>query len=226
MGPVASRSLTKGIFVVLEGIDGTGKTTQLALLAEKYQEAGFPVVRTREPTDGIWGKQIREIAAKGRDHISPEYELDLFLKDREEHVANVIEPALRARNIVLSDRYYYSTIAYQSAIGIDPDHIRRRNEELFPKPDVVILLDARPEVGISRIVQGRREKNNQGFEQQAYLEEVRKRFKELRSDPLVREIDSTRPAQTVFRDIALLTDKLVKQHLTAPPATTLSPPDQ
>jgi len=226
MAPVTSRSLAKGIFVVLEGIDGTGKTTQLALLATKYLEAGFPVVKTREPTDGTWGKQIREIAAIGRDHISPEYELDLFLKDREEHVAQVISPALRARSIVLSDRYYYSTIAYQSAIGLDADHIRSMNEERFPKPDVVILLDARPEVGISRIVQGRGEKNNQGFEQQAYLEEVRKRFKELKNDPLVREIDSNRPAQTVFRDIAEITDRLVGQHVTAPPATTPPPPDR
>ena len=211
MAPAVRHTLKRGVFIVIDGIDGAGKSTQLQLLENKYKEDSFPVTRTREPTSGTWGQKIRGIAQYGRDNISREEELEWFLKDRKEHVSNVIAPALRNKGIVISDRYYHSTIAYQGALGIDPETIKKMNEERFPRPDLVILLDVSPQKGIERIVEGRKEKNNQGFEQEGYLKEVRRIFKQLRHDPGVYEIDGTRPVEIVFNEILSLTDEAIKR---------------
>lgn len=109
----------KGLLIAFEGIDGTGKTTQIELLAEILRQRGLSVVATREPTDGQYGRKIRELY-KNRKSVTPEEELALFLDDRREHVAQVIAPALASGKVVLTDRYYYSTAAYQGAAGHDP----------------------------------------------------------------------------------------------------------
>src|SRR5207248_1337424 len=115
-----------GFFVVIEGIDGCGKTTQAELLAKYCSENNLAHVLSKEPTKGKYGTSIRESAARGR--LSVEEEIDLLLKDRAEHVKNVINPALRAGKIVILDRYYFSMAAYQGAGGIDPDSILTENE--------------------------------------------------------------------------------------------------
>jgi len=173
----------------------------------------FKVTQTKEPSNGVLGKKIREIAKNGRSNITPEYELDLFIKDRKEHVSNVIIPALREKHIVIMDRYYYSTIAYQGALGIDPAHIKKINEEKFPRPDIVLILDVSTKVGMSRILKGRKEGNNLGFEQEKYLNKVRKVFKGLRDDPIVQEINATPSIETVFKNIVNLTDDIIKMHM-------------
>ena len=109
-----ARLIPGGLFIVFEGIDGTGKTTQLHLLAEKLRQRGYAVVSTREPTEGVYGQKIRELFVD-RGAASPERELELFIADREQHVKETIEPALADGCIVLSDRYYLSTVAYQGA---------------------------------------------------------------------------------------------------------------
>ncbi len=213
MTETLNNRLNKGLFIVFEGIDGVGKTTQIRLLAKKYMDQGFSIIQTKEPTNGQWGQKIREIEKHGRDQISLDYELNLFMKDREEHVSSVIGPALKKKQIILSDRYYYSSIAYQGALGLDPAYIQKINEERFPKPDIVILLDASPTVSISRIIKGRREKNNQGYEQEDYLIEVRKIFKKLMADPIVQEIDGGLSKETIFKKIEGHIDNLVKPRL-------------
>jgi len=203
------KELRKGVFIVFEGIDGLGKTTQIRLLAQNYQKQGFQVVQTKEPTTGVWGRQIRDIEKHGRAKISLEEELTLFMKDRQEHVSQVIMPALKQKKIILSDRYYYSTIAYQGALGMDQAHIRQINEERFPKPDLVILLDASPSVGISRIESGRKEKTNEGYEQEDYLHQVRKIFKALSADPIIHEVDAASTKEAILRKITSLTDAVL-----------------
>jgi len=116
-----------GLLIAFEGIDGTGKTTQIRLLAEKLTARGHRVVATREPTDGKYGRKIRELFTK-RHHVSAQEELDLFIADRKEHVREVIAPALAAGKIVLTDRYYFSTAAYQGAAGQDPEKIIKLNQ--------------------------------------------------------------------------------------------------
>ena len=208
----SQKQLTKGIFIVFEGIDGLGKTTQITLLTQKYMEQGFPLVRTKEPTNGKYGRQIREIEKHGRHKISLEEELNLFMKDREEHVSEVILPALEKKQIIVSDRYYYSTIAYQGALGMDQSRIKEMNEPRFPKPDMVILLDASPAIGISRIESGRQEKTNQGYEQEDYLHKVREIFKKLYIDPVIHEIDAAATEEVIYQKIAELTDPLIKDY--------------
>jgi len=168
------KPLEKGLFIVLEGIDGSGKTTQAARLRDALLLSGIDTVLTREPTGGKWGKKIREIASSGRQGVTTEEELEYFLEDREEHVREVIAPALEAGKVVVCDRYYYSTMAYQGALGLDPEEIRRRNEERgFPRPDLVIYVDVEPWQGLKRIEEGRSGGANVGYEKREYLGKVK-----------------------------------------------------
>jgi dTMP kinase len=133
-GPVL---IADGLFIVFEGIDGTGKSTQLHLLAEKLRQLDYAVVATREPTNGPYGKKIRELFVD-RGAVSREEELELFIADRDQHVKEVIAPALEDGCVVVCDRYYLSTIAYQGANGMDPDIILAKNQD-FPAPDLAII---------------------------------------------------------------------------------------
>ena len=129
--------LSRGVLIVFEGIDGTGKSTQLALLSSSLKKDGYDVITTREPTDGRYGRQIRALYSN-RVSVSREQELDLFLSDREEHVNEVIGPSLALKRIVLCDRYFLSTAAYQGAAGFDPLAIIERNN-FAPMPDLALL---------------------------------------------------------------------------------------
>ncbi|OWK37843.1 dTMP kinase [Fimbriiglobus ruber] len=162
-----------GKFIVFEGIDGAGKTTQVVLLAEYLAKIGRPFVRSKEPTDGQWGRLLRQSAATGR--LSLGEELDLLTRDRQEHVTQLINPALDRGDVVILDRYFYSTIAYQGSRGGDVEEITDRMATRFPIPDVVFLIDVPAEVGIARIKEGRGEAPN-AFEQLDTLRAVREVF--------------------------------------------------
>ena len=135
--------------LVLEGIDGTGKSTQSKLLAAALRERGMRVTSSREPTDGPYGTRLRNSATTGR--LSPEEELQLFLQDRCEHVETLINPALEAGEVIILDRYYFSSMAYQGVRGFDPAEIRRVNEEFAPQPDLLLLLDLPVDTALERI---------------------------------------------------------------------------
>lgn len=135
--------------IAFEGIDGSGKSTQATLLADWAAKHGLEAVRTREPTTGPWGMKVRESKVSGR--LSPDEELECFLEDRKEHVATLIGPALGRGALVVIDRYYYSTAAYQGARGHDPFELLAKNREFAPKPDVVFLMDFDPSLGVDRI---------------------------------------------------------------------------
>ena len=158
-----------GLFVVFEGIDGTGKSTQLHLLAEKLQQLGYAVVSTREPTGGSFGQKIRKLFVD-RGVVSQEEELELFIADRDQHVQEVIAPGLANGWVVVCDRYYLSTIAYQGANGMDPDIILRKNKD-FPIPDLAIILEIEPAQSILRIQNQRNEIPNT-FEEESNLRKV------------------------------------------------------
>ena len=116
----------KGILIAIEGIDGTGKSTQLKLLGDYLRRRGCTVVETREPTEGPYGQKIRKLYVD-RGQCTLEEELELFIEDRRQHVREVIAPALAQGHVVLTDRYYFSTAAYQGAAGMDPDEVFARN---------------------------------------------------------------------------------------------------
>lgn len=190
--------MQRGLFIVVEGIDGTGKSTQTRRLAEWFRARGREVVLSREPTDGPWGKQLRDSGNAGR--LSAEQELELFLLDRKDHVENLILPSLAAGKVVILDRYYFSTMAYQGARGFDPAVIRARNEAFAPAPDLLLLLDLPVETALQRI--GSRNEGVTAFEQSDTLERCRSIYRSLIDEPFVRVIDANAPAEEVTARIA------------------------
>ena len=173
-----------GLFIVIEGIDGTGKSTQVRRLGEWFESQGREVVLSREPTDGPWGKKARESGGSGRH--SPEEELQLFLNDRRQHVDELIKPALAAGKVVILDRYYFSTMAYQGIRGFDPAEIRRKNEEFAPTPDLLLILDLDVDTALGRI--GARGDTANEFEKRENLQRCREIFLSLKDEPFARLI--------------------------------------
>lgn len=198
--------LKKGVLIVLDGIDGTGKTTQAKRLLASLRKRGWDAVYFREPSDSQWGLAIKRKAAIA-DSLSPEEELDLFQRDRRENVTKNIEPALREKKVIVLDRYYFSTIAYQGARGIDPEMIRRRNESFAAKPDLVFILDIAPQGGLDRIAKSR-EKMDIHFERQDYLAKVRQVFRSFQGEN-IHHIDASRSEDVIYEDI----EKVVFAHL-------------
>jgi dTMP kinase len=173
-----------GRLLVLEGIDGCGKSTQIPLLAESLRAAGHDVLVTREPTEGPLGRRIRAMAAAD-EPVAPEQELAWFVQDRREHVRDVLEPALAAGRLVVSDRYYLSTVAYQGARGLDWRDILEESEREFPAPDLALVLEVDPAVGLAR-VQGRGQHLDPRFEEADYLGRVAAIFRQLDRPYVVR----------------------------------------
>jgi dTMP kinase len=178
--------MNQGLFIVIEGIDGTGKSTQASRLGEWFRAQGREVVVSREPTAGPWGKKVRESAASGR--LSPEEELEYFLNDRRQHVKELIAPSLAAGKVVILDRYYFSTMAYQGARGFNPSEIRRQNEAFAPVPDRLLILDLDVDSALERI--GARGDTANEFEKRENLERCQEIFLSLRGEDFVRVIDS------------------------------------
>lgn len=196
----------KGILIAIEGIDGTGKSTQLKLLSGYLREKGCEVVETREPTNGEYGQKIRQLYVN-RDKYSLEEELTLFIEDRRQHVQNVIAPALAEGKVVLTDRYYFSTAAYQGAAGMDPVDVFDRNS-FAPRPDLVILLTMDPEVSLVRIQELRGEDLND-FEQEEQLRKVADLFASF-EDPNIRRISADAPLDSVAREVQNAVDVLLE----------------
>jgi dTMP kinase len=136
------------MLIVFEGIDGSGTTTQAKLLAEYFEKKSSDVLLTAEPTNGSIGKWIRKLL-QGDEKISPRALQYLFFADREEHIKNVIEPALIANKIVISDRYYMSTIAYAS---LSNDEAPCKDlAKYIVKPDITFYIKVDAETAIQRI---------------------------------------------------------------------------
>lgn len=210
---VGRKRLKRGVLIAIEGIDGAGKTTQSEILEKKLTEKGYVVVGLHEPTEGRWGKKIKELAKNGRRRIKPETELDYFYFDRLEDVRNNINPSLKEKKIVIMDRYYLSSVAYQGARGLSPDHIEKTNKMIAPIPDVTIILDLDPDVALTRIKHKRNMTPNH-FERKKYLDQVRKVFlKQFRNRPNVKIIngDSNRSIPTVASEIWKIVEPIIRK---------------
>lgn len=136
------------LFITLEGIDGSGKTTQARMLADRLRQAGHCVELTREPGGTKAGEIIRELVLSHDHAISSEAELFLYLADRSVHVREVIRPSLQRGCAVVCERYTDSTLAYQGyARGLDLELLRRLNEMATggAAPDLTVVLDIEPE---------------------------------------------------------------------------------
>ena len=179
--------MNQGLCIAFEGIDGSGKSTHSSLLKEYFVSIGRSVVVAHEPTAGPWGQKLRESGTKGR--LSPEDELEYFLNDRRQHVEELIAPSLTAGKVVILDRYYFSTMAYQGARGFDPNEIRLKNEAFAPVPDLLFIMDLDVDNALARI--GARGDIANEFEKRENLERCREIFLSLKDEPFVRVIDSS-----------------------------------
>jgi dTMP kinase len=188
-----------GRLIAFEGVDGCGKSTQLERLAANLRRAGCDVVTTAEPTRGPTGDRIRQMARSG-EALEPSEELRWFVEDRRVHVAEVIEPALRADRTVLTDRYYLSTVAYQGARGLDFEAILADSEAEFPIPDLVVLLEMDPERALSR-VHKRGGVIEKVFESRDFLERVAAVFRAIDRPYLVR-VTADRDPEQIEKEIA------------------------
>ena len=161
----------RGYLIALEGVDGAGKSTQAMSLAATLTRFGRRVLLTQEPTFGPVGLRLREYLAGGRRHLTPAEELELFQSDRREHVAKTIRPALDRGWTVITDRYYYSSAAYQGALGIDPEEILADSERFAPRPNLVVIFTLPLDLALTRRLEARGEAS-QVSEVPAYLEKV------------------------------------------------------
>jgi len=140
----------KGIFICVEGLDGCGKTTQTKLLVERLKKKGYDAIYTAEPGRGKIGEFIKKYCLHGETRVSSIVEALLFAADRFEHVEKEVIPALSEGKLVVSDRYAYSSLAYQGAAGLDLEWIGKINEHAI-RPDLAIFIDVEPETVIQRL---------------------------------------------------------------------------
>jgi dTMP kinase len=184
---------TRGLLVVFEGIDGAGKSTQIRRLALLARALGLECIESREPTYGQYGKQLRDSAASGR--LSRHQEHALLLLDRREHVDTLVQPALARGAVVLLDRYYFSSIAYQAGPELSAEQIRADNEAFAPQPDLLLILDLPVETGLARI--GARGDRPNAFEAVATLQHCREVYRSFAGASYARLIDATQDADHV-----------------------------
>jgi dTMP kinase len=194
----------RGRFIVVEGIDGSGKSSMAGHVANELRSLGREVLRTREPGGTPISEQIRALLLDPKNSaMVPFAELFLFMASRAQLVEEVIRPSLAKGVDVVCDRYYYSTAAYQGAAGkVGIDTVLNVAEKIakFQKPDLVLLLDLNPAVAQSR--EGIRDDRVElkGLE---YQKKVRAGFLKIarRDRKRIKVVDAARAPEQVFADI-------------------------
>jgi len=187
----------KLVFITMEGVEGSGKSVQAKLLTDWLGKNGFNPLLTVEPGGTPFGKTIRELLLNG-SNIDPITELFLYLSDRKEHIIKVILPAMEEGKIVVSDRYYDSTFAYQGG-GRDIDKLWIGSLMNYVVrnviPDITFLIDISPEISLSRIKgKDRIEKEEMAFHKrvrETYLERAREfpdRIRVINGAKTIREV--------------------------------------
>jgi dTMP kinase len=189
--PPCSGTETKPCFIVFEGIDGSGKSTQANLLARRLADLGIPVLLTAEPSDGPVGQIIRSLTTR----LEAEEETRLCTEDRRDHVERVILPALVEGRTVICDRYVHSSVAYQGARGVDQAAILSAQRPFAPQPDVIFLLEIPAEIALARIGSARCGRFS-AFEVRQDLEAVDAVYRRI-ADPVIRRIDGTGSLESI-----------------------------
>jgi dTMP kinase len=189
-----------GRFIIMEGIDGTGKSTLARLVADALEQRGRRVKLTREPSSLPSGKLILERLATGSFATTAHEWLGMFVTDRRESIDTIVKPALAQGMDVIQDRSMYSTLVYQGAMGVPEDEILRRHDGWHPKPDLLVILDIAPRFGLARtrkrsLGYGQRWVRQMGqkymfkdgdapqsTEKLRFLQEIRRRYARIKGD--------------------------------------------
>jgi dTMP kinase len=188
----------KGFFICIEGLDGCGKTTQTRLLVRALRRNGYHAVYTSEPSRGKIGEFIKKRCLLGKNRGSGVVEALLFAADRFEHVEKEITPALNQGKLVVSDRYVYSSMAYQGATGLDLKWIQTINKHAL-RADLSLFIDLEPETAMKRLKP--RKSVMENLQNQRRVREVYLKFVE--KGDLVR-IDGNKTKKEVADNIAAL----------------------
>jgi len=193
-------------FIVFEGIDKSGKHTQAEMLLEHLKKKGIPAIYTEEPSpDNPAGRFVKDWLAGKFELKSGEAITLLYTADRYEHLKRKILPALAEGKIVISDRYFYSTIAYESAIfGVKEEWIRKLHENAR-KPDLVIFIDIAPEVSLQR----KRSRPDDRLEKVELLTRVRESYHKMARDEGFFVISGDRTKEEIFEDVKKICDRFL-----------------
>ena len=197
--------MRKGMLICIEGIDASGKTTQAKLLVKNLNERGYEAVYTSEPTKGFFGQILRQKILYGNERVPAVVEALFFALDRLEHVEKEIKPALEKEKIVVSDRYLYSSIAYQGAAGLDPAWIEEINRWAI-KPDLAIYLDVPAEVVIKRL-----KRKRSVMETLENQRRVRNVYLRLVKEGMLLLVDGNRPIEEIEREILEIVMKRLRK---------------
>jgi len=184
----------KGRHIAFEGIDGSGKTSVASELFLRIRAVGRPCYYTYEPTDSRIGSYIRLHLMKERDH-HPSYEALLYAADRVQHFYGEILDYRKKGYVVLSDRYVYSSIAYQGAMLRDPQWVSQINK-MVPKPDLTIYFRVSPDLALSR----KKLRRRTIYEHEDFLRNVIKIYEKLVKAKLLIAVDASRPFNTVLKE--------------------------
>jgi dTMP kinase len=193
----------RGAFIVIEGLDGSGKTTQAKLLTAKLSRS-HNAVYTAEPSRGKIGAFIRDRCLYGEKRLSTTVEALLFAADRIEHVENEIKPAIANGRLVVCDRYVYSSLAYQGSADLSVEWIAEINKYAL-KPDFAVFIDVAPEKVLQRL--NRRKSVMENLETQRKVREIY--LKSVAKGDLTR-IDGDKPLEEVREGLAAVVLKFLE----------------
>ncbi|WP_440059920.1 dTMP kinase [Thermogladius sp. 4427co] len=192
---LSSLKNSRGLFIVLEGLDGSGKTSIARMIIENLSRAGIRAVYTYEPYDSLIVRAIKGEYAKYRDAY---VDALAYALDRLIHWKTTIEPALREGAVVVCDRYFYSSVAYQTASGAPYEWVLEVNR-YAPRPDIAVYLDVDPRLGLDR--KKGLESRFPEYERLDFLYEVRKVYMRMVREGLLQLVDSNRGLHEVFNDV-------------------------
>lgn len=209
-------SSMKGYFITLEGVEGSGKSTQVRLIKEYLESLGYKVVTTFEPGDTEVGKEIRKILlSPDNTELVSKAELLLYVAERAQHVFELLKPSLEEGKIIISDRYTDATLAYQGyARGLDQNLIEELNTIATEglEPDLTLLLDIDPQISLRRAKQVTAENSSKGdrieAEKISFHQKVRKGYLDLaKREERIELIDANQSIDNIFNSIKIILQK-------------------
>jgi len=198
--------MKKGLFIVFEGLDGAGKSIQIAMLRDWLKQKRINAILTKEPTDNITGNILK--LTLRMEKLAPQTDALLFAADRAEHIDKVIKENLKKGKIIIQERYVYANLAYQTAQGVSERFVKNINDFAI-KPDLIFLLDVPPETALQRnwnvlyFTPGKFEKSVK------FNEKVRKKYLELAKKYGMHVIDGTKSQDEIFTEVVEKVNQLL-----------------